>query len=401
MLSPLLRRLTTRESLSRRGLVAGFGLVACFIATLCVPLRAQSLASDTVGSAAASPPADSGQNVIVVMTDGLRWQEVFRGADASLLTKERYYDGRSVDALRAKYLAATPEERRQRLLPFFWNVMATQGQVFGDRDAHSDASVTNGFNFSYPGYSEVLTGHGDPRIDSNDNRPNPNRTVLEWINKQPGFEGRVAAFGAWEVIGGIVNERRCGFPVNAGYAPFTMEPMTPRLELLNQAKAEAPKVWDDEPFDAPTYYTAMEYLHAKKPRVLFLSLGETDDWAHGGNYGEYLESAHRVDDYLGRLWNDLQGMPEYRGKTTLVFLPDHGRGSGPEDWKSHGQKLPESKYVFMGFLGPLIGAAGVRREVAPVYSNQVAATVAEALGLDWDRAEPRAGKPIAGVLKAQ
>ncbi|MGI8992391.1 MAG: hypothetical protein ACR2I2_22775, partial [Bryobacteraceae bacterium] len=41
--------------------------------------------------------------------------------------------------------------------------------------------VTNGLNFSYPGYSETLCGFADPRIKSNDKVPNPNVTVLEWL----------------------------------------------------------------------------------------------------------------------------------------------------------------------------------------------------------------------------
>ena len=348
----------------------------------------------------ATPASARGQSVILVMSDGLRWQEVFRGADESLLTPKNFYDGRSVDGLKQHYLAATPEERRQRLLPFFWSEIAGHGQVFGDRDRGSEASVTNGLNFSYPGYSEVLTGHPDPRVNSNDNIPNPNRTVLEWLNRQPGLEGQVAAFGAWEVIAGIVDAGRCGFPVNVSYAPFTMSPMTPRLELVNAMKAGSPRIWDDESFDAPTFETAMEYVRAKKPRVLFLSLGETDDWAHAGNYGEYLESAHRVDEDLRELWDTLQAMPEYRGQTTMIFLPDHGRGSGAEDWKSHGEKLPDSKYVFMGFIGAGVAPRGVREEGVPVFSNQIAATLAGVLGEDWDKAEPRAGKPIADVLAA-
>ena len=361
-------------------------------AHLGLTLRAQ--AGKPAASTTLEHASGTAQNVILVMTDGLRWQEVFRGADAHLLTKDRYYDGRSVDTLRAQYLASTPEERRQKLFPFLWGVMAAQGQIFGDRDVHSDASVINGFNFSYPGYSEVLTGHGDPRIDSNDNKPNPNITVLEWINRQPGFQSRVAAFGAWEVISGIVNQQRCGFPVNAGYAAFHMDPMTPRPELLNQWKNESPRVWDDEPFDAPAFYTAMEYLRAKKPRVMFLSLGETDDWAHAGNYGEYLESAHRVDSFLGGLWKELQSMPEYQGKTTIVFLPDHGRGSNDKEWKSHGQKLPDSKYVFIGLLGPGIFPTGLQRNTKEVHSSQVAATIARILGLDWNAAEPKAGESL-------
>ena len=115
-------------------------------------------------------------------------------------------------------------------MPFLWKTVIPQGQIYGDRDAHSDASVTNGFNFSYPGYNETLTGFGDPTVDSNDNVPNHNVTVLEWLNKQQGLQGQVAAFGAWNVIAAIVNAGRCGFPVNAGYEPFEMSPMTPRLE---------------------------------------------------------------------------------------------------------------------------------------------------------------------------
>jgi Type I phosphodiesterase / nucleotide pyrophosphatase len=342
---------------------------------------------------------DDKSHVILVMTDGLRWQEVFRGADERLLVPKRYYDGRSVKELREKYLAATAEERRERLMPFLWKTVVPQGQMYGDRDVHSDASVTNGFNFSYPGYSETLTGHGDPRINSNNNVPNPNVTVLEWLNKQPGLQGQVAAFGAWNVIAGIVNADRCGFTVNAGYDPLTMEPMTPRLELLNSMKAETPQVWDGEPFDAPTFYTAMEYITEKKPRVLFLSLGETDDWAHAGNYGEYLNAARRVDSYLERLWTTLQAMPEYRGNTTLIFLTDHGRGSGSKDWTSHGQKIPDSKYIFMGFLGPETPALGNRTNVPAVTQSQVAATLARYLGFDWNAEEPKAGMPVAAAVK--
>jgi len=347
-------------------------------------------------AAQAQAPA---RNVVLVMTDGLRWQELFRGADEALLTPDRYYDKRGVDTLRKEFLAPTPEERRARLMPFVWGTLVPHGIMFGDRDAGSEVSVTNGFNFSYPGYSETLTGHPDPRIHSNDNVPNPNRTVLEWLNKQPGFQGRVAAFGAWEVIDGIVDKARCGFPVNAGYDPFTMDPMTPRLALLNEWKADAPRVWNDEPFDAVEFDTAMEYVTAKHPRVLFVSLGETDDWAHAGNYGEYLLSAHRVDAYLRRLWTALQTMPKYRGTTTLVFTTDHGRGADADGWKSHGQKQPESKDTFIGLLGAGLVSRGLVTNSALVTQSRIAATIGTLLGEDWNAAEPRADKPLPLVTR--
>ena len=335
------------------------------------------------------------QNVILVMTDGLRWQELFRGADETLLVPANFYGGRSVDALKAQFLAPTAEERRRKLMPFVWGTLVRQGELFGDRDAGSDASVTNGFNFSYPGYSETLTGHGDPRIHSNDNIPNPNVTVLEWLNKQPGLEGSVAAFGAWEVIDGIVNKARCGFVENASYAPFTVAPITPRLAQLNELKGDSPHIWDDEVFDAPEFDTAMEYIELHHPRVLFISLGETDDWAHMGNYGEYLLSAHRVDMYLQRLWTRLQEMPQYRRQTALILTTDHGRG-GDEDkgWESHGQKWPDSKFIFIGLLGAGVPGEGLKTNTFPVKQNQIAATFAGLLGKNWNAAEPSAGAPI-------
>ena len=334
------------------------------------------------------------RNVILVMADGLRWQEVFRGADETLLIPKNYWEGRRLDALKQRFLGPTPELRRAKLLPFLWGTLIPQGQIYGDLDAGSDAHVTNGFNFSYPGYSETLTGHPDPRINSNDNKPNPNLTVLEWLNQQSEFNGKVAAFGAWEVIAGVVNAQRCGFAVNVSYDPLLLNPTTPELDLLNQWKADSPRIWEDEAFDAPTFYTAIEYLKLRKPRVMFLSLGETDDWAHAGNYGEYLAAAQRVDTDLEKLWSTLQSMPEYQGNTTLIFLTDHGRGNGPDSWKSHGQKLPESKNIFIALFGAGVPAVGIEANVPAVTQSQVAATLAQYLGLDWLGKEPKAGAPL-------
>lgn len=87
-------------------------------------------------------------------------------------------------------------------MPFLWDSVAAQGQILGDATHGSVARVTNGFNFSYPGYNETLTGRGDPRINTNAYPPNPNVTVFEWLNRQPGLGGKVAAFGTWDAFPG-------------------------------------------------------------------------------------------------------------------------------------------------------------------------------------------------------
>lgn len=331
------------------------------------------------------------------MTDGLRWQEVFRGAEASLMNKRNGGVSHEAD-LKKTYWREMPEARREALMPFLWQVVAKQGQIFGNRDKASDVFVTNGFFFSYPGYNETLCGFPDPRIHTNDKIPNPNITVLEWLKNRPSFQGEVAAFGAWDVIASVFNPDRSKLTVNAGYDPFTPNGLTPKLELLNQLKADGPRVWDDEPFDSIPFHTTVEYLKERKPRVLYLSLGETDDWAHAGKYREYLDSAHRVDAYLRALWDLAQSLPEYRGNTTLVFSPDHGRGQAPHKWKDHGQKIPDSKYIWMAFLGPDTPALGERNHLPAVTQSQIAATLAAFFGEDYASAVPNAGKPITDVL---
>ena len=336
------------------------------------------------------------RNVIVVMTDGLRWQEVFQGADAALMNKENGAVSEP-EALKKEFWRDTPTARREALMPFLWTTIAKQGQVFGNRTAGSEAWVTNGMNFSYPGYSETLCGFPDPRIDSNDKVPNPNVTLFEWLHQKPAFKGKVAAFGAWDVFPFIFNAPRAGFLVNAGNDPYTVAPVSREMALMNRLKKES-AIWESEALDTFTFHTSMEYLKKHQPRVMYLSLGETDEWAHAGKYADYLRATKLVDSYLRELWQTLQSISKYRGNTTVVFLPDHGRGEAPVEWKSHGQKIPDSKYIWMAFLGPDTAALGERTKTAPVTQNQVAATVAALLGEDYVAAAPKAGKPITDVL---
>ncbi len=335
------------------------------------------------------------RNVIFVMTDGARWQEAFSGADSALMNKESGVQ--NVPRLKNDYWRESAQERRELLMPFLWRVVAKQGQIYGNGGVGSQAFVTNGRNFSYPGYSEIFCGFPDDRIDSNDKVPNPNANVLEWLQGRSGYKGSIAAFGAWDVLPFILNAPRSGLLVNAGYNPLTSITMTPQLEMLNRLKAET-AMWPDESFDPPAFLTALEYLKARKPRVLYLSLGETDEWAHAGRYDLYLNSLHRVDNYVRELWETVQKMSEYRGSTTLILAVDHGRGLAPDQWKGHGEKVPDSKYVWMAFLGPDTPALGERTKIEPVTQSQVAATLAALLGEDYAGAVPKAGKPIADVL---
>jgi hypothetical protein len=338
------------------------------------------------------------ESVILITLDGFRWQEMFGGADEALMNKENG-GVENVDALKKAFWRDTPEARREALMPFFWGVIAKQGQVFGNAQKGSAAKVTNGKNFSYPGYHEILCGFPDPRIDSNAKRPNPNVTVLEWLNQKPPYRNRVAAFCSWDVFPAILNRERSGVFINAAHEPVPDSNLTERQALLNRLMFEITPPWGGVRWDALTFYSAMEYLKKHKPRVLYLAFDETDDYAHSGRYDRYLEAARRTDEFIKTLWETLQSMPEYRGKTSLLLTTDHGRGDAPTDWRGHGENVKGAENIWIAALGPDTPALGERTNVAPVTQSQIAATLAALLGEDYCAAVPKAGKPIASVMK--
>lgn len=346
----------------------------------------------------ASAQKSKTENVFLIISDGLRWQEVFRGAEEDLLNKTNGGVA-NVDATRKQFWRETAEERRKVLMPFFWTQIAVHGQLFGNTNKGSIAKVTNGKKFSYPGYNEVLTGASDARINSNDKVPNPNVTVFEWLNEQPRFKNRVAAFGNWDVFAYIFNDGRSKLPIwpvwEKKFAGNEIK-TAPLLENLFHDTTEA--MGPDITFDSFLFQGAVDYVKARKPRVMFVGFGETDEWAHSGRYDLCLSAAHYVDEYIAQLWNTVQSMSQYRNKTTFIITCDHGRGGGTENWKHHGVSIPGAEYVWLAVLGPDTTALGERTSCEPITHNQVAATMAAFLGQDYRSAYLKVGAPIRDVL---
>lgn len=347
--------------------------------------------------------AAAAENVILVIADGLRWQEVFRGADINMLTPENRVTTKTREAVRQKYDAETTEARRAKLMPFLWSHVARIGQIYGNRDKGSVVRVANTHWFSYPGYNELLTGSpDDERVKSNDHIPNPNVTVFEWLAKKPEMNGRVAAFAAWDAFSAIFNSARCGFPVDAADKPF--EPttgVTCGMEMINRIRATTPSRWSSEPFDSLVFPMASEYIKQQKPRAVFLGLGEPDEWAHEGDYPSYLASIQRTDNWLKELTYLMESMPEYRGKTTIIFAADHGRGDAaqsPTAWNGHGRENAHSDAVFFAIWGPDTPARGEVQGGDEITLSQTAATVAAAIGYDYVQEQPKAAPPIKEAL---
>jgi hypothetical protein len=352
--------------------------------------------------AASSPRAQtfpaSSDNLILITLDGARTQEIFSGLDVetlrSTLGEKAVVEDQPVYK---RFYADTPEARRLKLMPFFWGELVTRhGSIAGNPRLNSPVALTNTHRFSYPGYSEILLGEPhDDVIKSNDRVQNPYPTLLEELKthlKVPG--SRVAVFGSWEVFDAIVEHTRGALTVNAGYAAFAAAPADARE--LNRLQMETPTPWNSVRHDVYTFGLAISYFRAAEPRVVYLALSETDDWAHDGRYDRVLETYERTDRFLRELWTWLESQPAYRGRTHILITTDHGRGRTIADWRSHGAKVEGAQDVWMAFVSPKLAQRGEWHDHPPLHTNQAAATMAGWMGLDWNALRPNAGKPITG-----
>jgi len=350
-------------------------------------------------SGASAAWAGRTENVILVIADGVRWQEVFTGADPGLLNDKEGGSWENAAELRRKYWHEDPLERRRMLFPFLWSTVASQGQIYGNRARGSIARVTNTFWFSYPGYNEMSTGIFDPRIDSNEFGPNPNVSVFEWLNTRPGFQGKVEIFGTWATFADIFNGARSKLPIRAGATLVDARDTSERGKLLRELYDTTTRLEGADPYDSFVHVVLREHLRRNHPRVLFVGYGDTDIFQHMGRYDAFLATAHTFDAYLAELWTQLQSMPQYKDKTTLMISTDHGRGSGPE-WKDHGTGQAGSDAVWLAVIGPDTKPLGERHDVPGITQSQIAATLAEFVGQNLRSFQPRAAPPLRDVLAA-
>jgi hypothetical protein len=338
------------------------------------------------------------RNVVLIVSDGLRWQEIFTGADPTLLNEKHGGIWDKEADLRREFWRDDPQERRKALFPFLWTTVATRGQIFGNRTLGSKAQVTNGRAFSYPGYNEMLTGHADARIDSNEFGPNPNISVFEWLNSLPELQGHVNVFATWATFKDIFNVSRSHLPLQVGWdLPYQGTPDA-RQQVVNRLYQSTTRLDDEDVYDAFMQVALLDFLPTHQSRVLFVGYGETDNWAHAGRYDLVLHSAHLFDQFVEELWNTLQRLPAYRDQTTFIITTDHGRGSGLSQWKEHGVEEPGSENIWIAVMGPDTAALGERRHTPEVHQAQIAATVAALLGKDYRHAVPVAAAALPDVV---
>lgn len=352
------------------------------------------------------------ENVVLVTLDGLRWQELFRGLDPILANHEEF--GGQSALLNGRFARAQPAQSAAAIFPFIYSTVFTQGSYIGNRDENSCSAVSNPWYFSYPGYSEILTGVVNESLDSNAKVANPERTLHELLNTNPEFAGRSAAFASWDVFPFIFNVQRSRVYVNA-FGPLE-QPQGEFEQALNRLHQDIPTPWPTVRNDAFTHHFALSHLRREQPRLLYISYGETDDFAHDGKYDQYLFAAHRTDQFIADVWDTLQSMDQYRDNTVLFITVDHGRGEDPvETWLHHASKrsldgymsslaqyeqgIVGSEATWIAAIGPGIANRGlIQTGDGCVTANRIAATLLQLLGEDYRDYNPNMGAPIQSLL---
>jgi hypothetical protein len=320
------------------------------------------------------------QNIFIITLDGFRWQELFGGIDENLMKNEKFTPYSTL--AKNLFWAETAEERRKRLMPFFWNVVGTNGQVYGNCRHNNKVNVANDYAKSYPGYNEMLTGTTDPHISSNKKIANPNPNVLEYINREPGFENKVVAFTSWDVFPYILNKERSNILINSGFDPLNYPDATEEEVLINKTENEGIDQESHTRYDELTFLVAKDYIKKNKPRVVYLGFGETDEYAHQERYDLYLEQANLIDHMIGELWRMVQTTPGYADNTIFLITTDHGRGK-KKYWTSHGSMISGSGQIWYAVMGPGILPLGEIKKSSQQYQKQIAQTIAHMLGIPY------------------
>ncbi|MBN2476997.1 MAG: twin-arginine translocation signal domain-containing protein [Pirellulales bacterium] len=129
---------------------------------------------------------------------------------------------------------------------------------------------------------------------------------------------------------------------------------------------------------------AVACMEEFSPAAISVDFGEID-CAHYGVWSRYVDAIRRTDELTWRLWRAAERLPDYRGNTLMLILPDHGREL---DRPGHSGFIHHSNFytnegadegcrrVWMLALGPGIAAGRTIDRPVPI-------TAAAATGLDY------------------
>lgn len=313
--------------------------------------------------------------VVLVVLDGVRWQDVFLGTDPDL----------------AKTYLLPPSEvvGPEVLVPTLHRLATQDGLAFGV-PGHGEAMFASGPSYvSQPGYIEIFSERRPLGCATNDCPRTTEPTFVDTIAEAT--SGDAVVISSWEVVGRAAAVRPERLVVSTGQArgenqgELRVDARATRALEIGRIALPWPGHGEYRP-DKFTREIALAYLEARRPRFMFLGLGDTDEHAHLGDYRSYLRALHEADATIGALLETLERMGEDGRHTTVLVTTDHGREKA---FIGHGGHAPESSRVWM-IAGGNVRPDGPVALAKPAHLFDVGPTVRELMGLPRSPGEGRA-----------
>jgi hypothetical protein len=146
--------------------------------------------------------------------------------------------------------------------------------------------------------------------------------------------------------------------------------------------------------DEFTYLMCVEVMKRFAPSLMVMTFSDVEA-AHFGSYSMHLAGIRTLDRLVQELWAEIEADPNYRGKTTLLVLPEFGRdfdGSPTNGFFNHRQDSEETRSTWMMAIGA--GARSGQVVDRPIKHVDISATVASLLGL---KATPMQGTAVGEI----
>jgi hypothetical protein len=225
-------------------------------------------------------------------------------------------------------------------------------------------------------------------------------TLIDDISVRFGCRPEAAAvITSWPDIGRVAATRPDCTTMSSGrHGGFHLERFRPSEADAARFDADAradpfPGHGDFRP-DHLTGARALDYLERYEPRFLFLGLGETDEYAHRGDYRGYLSALTEADRWVFALARALGRLAERGRRTALFVTADHGRA---RSFREHGAAYPESADVWLVAAGTEIAPRAFSTVGRARRLADVTPTARHLLGLAPDRSE-RAGTALLEII---
>ncbi|HEY6723225.1 MAG TPA: alkaline phosphatase family protein [Polyangiaceae bacterium] len=317
-----------------------------------------------------APPLEAATDPVTVMVvlDGVRWQEIFHG----------------VDRARARRLNLRPETARQ-LLPNLYRLIDDHGCVLGAPGAGSLVSASGPDFLSLPGYTEIFSGAAPVDCPDNECGRVHQVTIADQVAQLGQSPADVAVISSWPKVALAASHAPEHLLISAGRSEAENAHVLRQYPAVWQAylagaRAKPAPGWGEFRPDRHTAALALDYLRHAEPRFLFVGLGETDEYAHRNDYRSYLSALRDADRVVGRIYEVLERAAR-RGATTLLFVTsDHGRA----EFAHHGKAYPESARTWLVAAGSAVRARGVVRSPEPRRLADLAPTLRALWGFEGE-----------------